>query len=65
MKRLLQYLVIATLSATAAGQERSSVQYLANEGVMITHGETSILFDPLFDNSYGTYQMVQIGRAHV
>ena len=58
MKRLLQYLVIATLSATAAGQETSSVQYLANEGVMITHGETSILFDPLFDNGYGTYQMV-------
>ncbi len=34
------------------------MQYLANEGLMITHGQTSILFDPLFDNGYGRYQMV-------
>jgi L-ascorbate metabolism protein UlaG (beta-lactamase superfamily) len=37
------------------------VQYLANEGVMVTHGETSVLFDPLFDNSYDQYQMVPPG----
>jgi L-ascorbate metabolism protein UlaG (beta-lactamase superfamily) len=43
---------------TAAGQETSSVQYLGNEGVMITHGDTRILFDPLFENSYELYQRV-------
>ena len=58
MKRLLQYLVLTTLGATAGAQETSTVQYLANEGVMISHGDTSILFDPLFENSYGQYQMV-------
>jgi L-ascorbate metabolism protein UlaG (beta-lactamase superfamily) len=57
MKRLL-ILLPALICAIASAQEKSIVQYLANEGVMITHGDTSILFDPLYDNSYGTYQMV-------
>ena len=39
-------------------QETSSVRYLANEGVLVTHNDTSILIDPLFQNSYNTYQMV-------
>ena len=58
MKRLPQLLVLALACSSATAQETSSVQYLANEGVMITHGETSILFDPLYDNGYGRYQMV-------
>ncbi len=58
MKRMLQCLLLATISATAGGQETSTVRYLANEGVMITHGDTTILFDPLFADSYGQYQMV-------
>ncbi len=32
--------------------------YLANEGVLVTHGQTSILFDPVFDNGYGRYELV-------
>ena len=61
MKRSQQCIVALVAlftSASAMAQETSVVQYLANEGVMITHGETSILFDPLYDNSYGQYQMV-------
>jgi len=58
MKRLLQFMILALSCGGAAAQETSTVQYLANEGVMITHGDTTILFDPLFDNSYGQYQMV-------
>ncbi len=58
MKRMLQGLLLATISTTAGGQETSTVRYLANEGVMITHGDTRILFDPLFTDSYGQYQMV-------
>jgi len=58
MKRLLQILLLAFVCSSVAAQEKSIVQYLANEGIMITYGETTILFDPLFDNSYGTYQMV-------
>jgi L-ascorbate metabolism protein UlaG (beta-lactamase superfamily) len=48
---------LACLSSTAWSQD-AAVEYLANEGVMVWQGETKILFDPLYDNSYGTYQMV-------
>lgn len=44
--------------STAAGQETTTVQYLANEGVMIAHGDTRILFDPIFDYPQDTYQRV-------
>lgn len=43
---------------TAAGQEETEVRYLANEGVMIAQGETSLLFDPIFDYPHDTYQRV-------
>jgi len=33
-------------------------KYLANEGVLIIHGETKVVFDPLFDEDYGTYELV-------
>ena len=58
MKRMMQCLLLAAICTTAGGQETSTVRYLANEGVMITHGDTGILFDPLFSNSYGQYQLV-------
>ena len=58
MKRLIQCLLLIVSSATAVSQEHSTVQYLANEGLMVTHGDTKVLFDPLYDNSYGRYQMV-------
>lgn len=58
MSRVMKVLILLAVSATAAAQETSVVQYLANEGVMITHGDTKILFDPLFDNGYGKYQLV-------
>lgn len=32
--------------------------YLANEGIMVSDGHTTILFDPLYPNGFGTYQMV-------
>jgi len=54
----MQCVILVAFCATAAGQETTSVQYLANEGVMIVHGETKILFDPLFDNSYNRYRLV-------
>ena len=36
----------------------AEAMYLANAGVLVTHGETSILFDPLFRNNYGQYQLL-------
>lgn len=50
-------LVLLAVSANVTAQE-TTVQYLGNEGVMIAHGETRILFDPLFDNVFGQYQAV-------
>ena len=58
MKRVAQCVILIGFCATAAGQETSTVQYLANEGVMIAHGDTKILFDPLFESTYTLYQRV-------
>jgi len=48
---------VFVISAGALAQE-TEVRYLANEGVMVTHEDTKILFDPLYDNGFNTYQMV-------
>ncbi len=58
MKRVTQCVILVAFCVTAAAQETTSVQYLANEGVMIVHGDTKILFDPLFNNSYNRYRLV-------
>lgn len=42
----------------AADPMARSAQYLGNAGVMITDGQTKILFDPLFDQGFNTYQLV-------
>ena len=36
----------------------SRVQYMANEGLMVVQGDTKVVFDPLFRNSYGQYQLL-------
>lgn len=51
-------LLLAVICSCAYGQSTTTVQYLANEGVMVTHEDTKILMDPLFHNSYGRYQLV-------
>ncbi len=58
MVRSFGYVLLLGAASAAFGQDESSIQYLANEGVMVTHADTSILFDPLFNNSYGQYQTV-------
>lgn len=58
MNRFISYVLLLAAASVAFAQDESSIQYLANEGVMVKHAETSILFDPLFNNSYGQYQLV-------
>lgn len=58
MKRILFFILAALPCGIAAADAESGVQYLANEGVMVHHGNSKVLFDPLFDNSYNMYQMV-------
>lgn len=38
--------------------ESGQAKYLANEAVMITAGETKLLFDPIFDTTFGQYRQV-------
>ncbi|NNK99332.1 MAG: MBL fold metallo-hydrolase [Xanthomonadales bacterium] len=53
-------LVASVASAREAGSahHHAVAQYMANEGVMVMQGETKILFDPLFRNAYGQYQLL-------
>ena len=51
--------MLGLAAGNAAADEHSArAHYLANAGVMIERGETKILFDPLFRNSYGQYRLV-------
>ncbi len=38
--------------------QSGAVTYIANEGVMVWEGDTKILFDPLYENAFGRYQLV-------
>jgi L-ascorbate metabolism protein UlaG (beta-lactamase superfamily) len=49
--------LILSISAFAQAQE-SEAHYLANEGIMIVNGDTKILFDPLYRESYGQYLLM-------
>ena len=55
---LLLALLVAGSVAAKAPQSGSTAQYMANEGLMVAQGETKIVFDPLFRNSYGQYQLL-------
>ena len=52
-------LTVALLTLTAAANAQDAViRYLANEGVMFQSGETTVLFDPLYNESFDRYQVV-------
>lgn len=58
---MLRKLVLITLLGTgplvlAHGPE-AGIRYLGNEGVLVHHGDTRILFDPLFRESFGQYEL--------
>lgn len=38
--------------------EPGTATYLGNEGIMVEHADTKILFDPFFHNTYNIYQAV-------
>jgi len=47
-------LICSSISAIAVAQGPSAF-YIANEGVLVADGDTKIMFDPLFPNTYGQY----------
>jgi L-ascorbate metabolism protein UlaG (beta-lactamase superfamily) len=57
---ILRVLVIGLLLTARAGAHEADARahYLANAGVMVVHGETKVLFDPLFNESFGQYRLV-------
>ncbi len=54
---LLISIVVAPF-AFAHPETPTETTYLGNEGIMVSDGHTTVLFDPLFPNGFGTYQMV-------
>lgn len=52
-------------AARAATPVTSTAQYVANASVLVTHGDTKVVFDPLFRNDFGQYALVpaQVERA--
>ena len=49
-----------TSAALTSAEEQASLTatYLGNEGIMVAQGGTKVVFDPLYQNTYGTYQSV-------
>ena len=53
----LAMIAVVLASGNLLAQD-STAYYMANEGLMVTRGETKILFDPLFRDSYGQYLLL-------
>ncbi|MCX7552602.1 MBL fold metallo-hydrolase [Marinicella sp. S1101] len=70
MKKLLLAFTSAFVLAMASGasahkhaeaaitHDSGQVTYLGNTGLLASHGEIQVLFDPFFHNHYGQYQLV-------
>jgi len=61
MLRILAFICVLpwlAFTATAHPETPTQATYLGNEGIMVSDGHTTILFDPLYPNGFGTYQMV-------
>lgn len=60
MNRFRLFAIALGICATglAGADDVVVAKYLANAGVLISHGETKIVFDPLFDQDFGIYELV-------
>ena len=56
--RVLSLAFVLLVAGLSQADDAIDAKYLANAGVLISHGETKIVFDPLFDNDYGFYELV-------
>ena len=48
----------AFAKAPDSSHSAASARYMANEGLMVVHGETKVVFDPLFRHAFGQYQLL-------
>lgn len=60
LRNLILVLTVISLARMAHAHPETVTQttYLGNEGIMVSDGHTTVLFDPLFPNGFGTYQLV-------
>ena len=59
IRQMSLLLALALPWTGALGHETpAEARYLANEGVLIAHGDTRVLFDPLFRESFGHYELL-------
>ena len=49
---------LAFIPSLAVAHDHATAHYLGNEGVMVERGETKILFDAFYAESYGQYALV-------
>jgi L-ascorbate metabolism protein UlaG (beta-lactamase superfamily) len=49
---------LLALFTNPAFSEDSVAHYMANEGLMIVHGDTKVMFDPLYSQSYNNYTLL-------
>jgi len=57
IRTLISVLIFSTLTSAAFAHDPEAT-YIANEGVLVTNGETKIMFDPLFSEGFGNYLTV-------
>lgn len=55
--------LLATAGFAHAHEPPASATYLGNEGVLVVRGDTKVLFDAFYSNSYGTYTLVPDAMA--
>lgn len=58
LRALTAAILFFTSFAYAAEKSELTTTYLGNEGIMVAQGGTKVVFDPLYQNTYDTYQSV-------
>ena len=63
LKPLLALIGLSTLTVSGCaethhGHSHGSAEFIAHAAVMVESGPTKILFDPIFDKDYGSFQLV-------
>ena len=58
MKNCIPAVLFICLSIGSAARAEIVATYLGNEGVLVTHGESKVLFDPIYRNGFDQYELV-------
>lgn len=56
--RMVVSVALICLALAAGSHDEASARYIGNAGVLVSDGETKVLFDAFYANSYGQYLLV-------